>query len=144
MWLALTQQRCFLARLRRVAWKWTDQVQTFALRLMIAQLQMKLQRLCQRLVAQGRFKAEYSFHDLRNAFAETNAGSGLRWLQRRLGHAAIAISKRGTPWLWTQEVVMAESRTIAELWNLDHFVRTLSRHAVERCCTKHWQYAIMG
>ena len=87
------QQPFSLASLRRVGWKLKDQAQTSAEGLVIARLQMKLQRLCQRLVAQGKIKAVYSFHDLRHAFAEANAAHGLRWLQRRLGHAAIAITE---------------------------------------------------
>ena len=88
------QQPFSLVSLRRVGWKWKDQAQTSVEGLVIARLQMKLQRLCQRLVAQGRIRAVYSFHDLRHAFAEANAPKGLRWLQRRLGHAAIAITER--------------------------------------------------
>ena len=88
------QQPFSLASLRRVGWKWKDQTQTSAEGLMIARLQMKLQRLCQRLVAQGRIQAVYSFRDLRHAFAERNATNGMRWLQRRLGHAAIAITEK--------------------------------------------------
>ena len=88
------QQPFSLASLRRVGWKWKDQAQTSAKGLVIARLQMKLQRLCQRLVAQGRIQAVCSFHDLRHAFAEANAPNGLRWLQRRLGHAAIAITEK--------------------------------------------------
>ena len=83
-----------LASLRRVGWKWKDQAQTSTESLVIARLQMKLQRLCQRLVAHGRIQAVYSFHDLRHAFAEANAAKGLRWLQRRLGHSAIAITEK--------------------------------------------------
>src|SRR5208283_4259939 len=88
------QQPFSLVSLRRVGWKWKDQAQTSVEGLVIARLQMKLQRLCQRLVAQGRIRAVYSFHDLRHAFAEANAPKGLRWLQRRLGHAAIAITEK--------------------------------------------------
>ena len=88
------QQPFSLASLRRVGWKWKDQAQTSAQGLVIARLQMKLQRLCQRLVAQGKIQAVYSFHDLRHAFAERNVPNGLRWLQRRLGHAAIAITEK--------------------------------------------------
>jgi integrase len=88
------QQPFSLASLRRIGWKWKDQAQTSTESLLIARLQMKLQRLCQRLVAEGRINAVYSFHDLRHAFAETNAAYGLRWLQRRLGHAAIAITEK--------------------------------------------------
>ena len=61
---------------------------------MIARLQMKLERLCGRLVTQGKIQAVYSFHDLRHAFAERNAAKGLRWLQRRLGHSQIAITEK--------------------------------------------------
>ena len=60
--------------------------------LVVARLQMKLQRLCQELVAQGRIQAIYNYHDLRHAYAEAKAGKGLRWLQQRLGHASIAIT----------------------------------------------------
>ena len=88
------QQPFSLASLRRVGWRWKDQGQTSAEGLMIARLQMKLQRLCFQLVAQGRIQAVYSFHDLRHAFAEANSAKGLRWLQRRLGHAAIAITEK--------------------------------------------------
>ena len=83
-----------LASLRRVGWKLKEQAQTSTEALVIARLQMKLQRLCQRLVTQGRIQAVYSFHDLRHAFAERNAAKGLRWLQRRLGHSAIAITEK--------------------------------------------------
>ncbi len=83
-----------LASLRRVGWKLKDQAQTSTDGLVIARLQMQLQRLCQQLVAQGKILAVYSFHDLRHAFAEANAANGLRWLQRRLGHAAIAITEK--------------------------------------------------
>jgi integrase len=88
------QQPFSLASLRRVRWKWKDQAQTSAEGLVIARIQMKLQRLCQRLVAQGRIQAVYSFHDLRHAFVEANAAKGLRWLQQRLGHSAIAITEK--------------------------------------------------
>jgi integrase len=88
------QQPFSLASLHRVGWQWKDQAQTSTESLVIARLQMKLQRLCQRLVAEGRIYAVYSFHDLRHAFAEANAAHGLRWLQRRLGHAAIAITEK--------------------------------------------------
>ena len=71
-----------------------EQAQTSKEGLVIARLQMKLQRLCTQLVAQGKIKAVYSFHDLRRAFAERNAAKGLRWLQRRLGHSAIAITEK--------------------------------------------------
>jgi len=83
-----------LASLSRVGWKWKDQAQTSMEGLVVARLQMKLQRLCQQLVAEGRIKAVYSFHDLRHAYAEAKSGEGLRWLQRRLGHASIAITEK--------------------------------------------------
>ena len=88
------QQPFSLASLRRVGWKWKDQAQTSTDSLVVARLQMKLQRLCQRLLAQGSIQAVYSFHDLRHAFAEGNASKGLRWLQRRLGHAGIAVTEK--------------------------------------------------
>ena len=88
------QQPFSLASLRRVGWKWKVQAQTSTEGLVTARLQMKLQRLCFQLVAQGRINTVYSFHDLRHAFAERNAAKGLRWLQRRLGHAAIAITEK--------------------------------------------------
>jgi integrase len=83
-----------LASLARIGWKWKDQAQTSMEELVVARLQMKLQRLCQELVAEGRIQAIYSFHDLRHAYAEAKAGKGLRWLQRRLGHASIAITEK--------------------------------------------------
>ncbi|MGO9412661.1 MAG: tyrosine-type recombinase/integrase [Spirochaetia bacterium] len=88
------QQPFSLASLKRIGWKWKDQAQTSAQGLLTARLQMELQRLCLRLVAEGKIKAVYSFHDLRHAYAEANASKGLRWLQRRLGHAAIAITEK--------------------------------------------------
>ena len=83
-----------LASLRRVGWKLKEQAQTSTEALVLARLQMKLQRLCSQLVGQGKIQAVYSFHDLRHAFAERNADKGLRWLQRRLGHSQIAITEK--------------------------------------------------
>jgi integrase len=88
------QQPFSLASLARVGWKWKDEAQTSMDGLVVARLQMRLQRLCQELVAEGKIRAVYSFHDLRHAYAEAKAGKGLRWLQRRLGHASIAITEK--------------------------------------------------
>ena len=82
------------ASLGRIGWKWKDRAQTSVESLVVVRLQMKLQRLCGKLLAQGRIQAVYSFHDLRHAYAEANAGKGLRWLQRSLGHAAVAITEK--------------------------------------------------
>ena len=84
-----------LASLSRIGWKLKDGSKTTSKEgLVIARLQMMMQRLCQRLVAEGKIQAVYSFHDLRHAFAEANAPKGLRWLQRRLGHAGIAVTEK--------------------------------------------------
>lgn len=80
--------------LGRIGWKWKDRSRTSAEQLVVSRLQMKLQRLCQKLVAQGKIRAVYSFHDLRHAYAEANASKGMRWLQRRLGHATIAVTEK--------------------------------------------------
>src|SRR5208283_1724572 len=42
--------------------RWKDRAQTSVEGLVIARLQMKLQRLCFQLVAQGRIQVVYSFH----------------------------------------------------------------------------------
>lgn len=77
-----TQQPFSAESLRAVGWKWKQQAQTSTEGLVLARLQMKLQRLCAELVAEGKIASVYSFHDLRHAFAEANAPKGLRWLQR--------------------------------------------------------------
>ena len=38
--------------------------------------------------------AVYSWHDLRHAFAERNAGRGLVWLRDRLGHSSVSVTER--------------------------------------------------
>ena len=84
-----------LASLSRIGWKLKEGSKTTSKEgLVIVRLQMMMQRLCQRLVAEGKIQAVYSFHDLRHAFAEANASKGLRWLQRRLGHAGIAVTEK--------------------------------------------------
>ena len=60
----------------------------------IAWLKMRLARLCRRLMGEGSLAAVYSWHDLRHAFAQRNAGRGLVWLRDRLGHASIGVTER--------------------------------------------------
>jgi integrase len=62
--------------------------------LLIAWLKVKLARLCRRLMTDEKIAAVYSWHDLRHAFAERNAGRGLAWLRDRLGHSGIAVTER--------------------------------------------------
>ena len=88
------QEPFSLESLRGAGWKLKESAQTSASGLIVARLQMGLQRLCQRLLSEGKIQAVYSFHDLRHAFAEANAGKGLRWLQQHLGHAAISVTER--------------------------------------------------
>ena len=58
--------------------------------------QMQLRFSCRvgKLYEQGKIQDRYSAHDLRHAFSERNAARSPRWLQRRLGHSAIAITER--------------------------------------------------
>jgi integrase len=88
------QQPFSFESLGRVGWQWKTHARTSLPGLAVARLKMQLQRLCDRLVAEGKIKAVYSFHDLRHAFAEANAAKGLRWLQQRLGHASISITEK--------------------------------------------------
>jgi integrase len=62
--------------------------------LLIAWLKTRLARLCAQLVVDGKIGAVYSWHDLRHAFAERNAGRGLVWLRDRLGHSSVAVTER--------------------------------------------------
>jgi len=62
--------------------------------LLIAWLKTRLARLCGRLVQEGKISAVYSWHDLRHAFAERNAGKGLVWLRDRLGHSSVSVTER--------------------------------------------------
>ena len=62
--------------------------------LFVAWLKTRLARLCWRLLTDGKIGAVYSWHDLRHAFAERNAGRGLTWLRDRLGHASVGVTER--------------------------------------------------
>jgi len=62
--------------------------------LLIAWLKTRLARLCAQLEEDGKVSAVYSWHDLRHAFAERNAGRGLVWLRDRLGHSGVAVTER--------------------------------------------------
>ena len=62
--------------------------------LLIARLKTRLARLCRQLTLEGKLAAVYSWHDLRHAYAERNAGRGLLWLRDRLGHSSVAVTER--------------------------------------------------
>jgi integrase len=63
-------------------------------KLLVAWLKTRLARLCTELVAERKIAAVYSWHDLRHAFAERNAGRGLVWLRDRLGHSSVSVTER--------------------------------------------------
>lgn len=62
--------------------------------LLIAWLKTRLARLCGELKLDGKLGAVYSWHDLRHAFAQRNAGRGLVWLRDRLGHSSVSVTER--------------------------------------------------
>jgi integrase len=62
--------------------------------LLIAWLKTRLARHCAQLMLDGKLSAVYSWHDLRHAFAERNAGRGLMWLRDRLGHSSVSVTER--------------------------------------------------
>ena len=62
--------------------------------LLIAWLKTRLARLCRRLQGEEKLGVVYSWHDLRHAFAERNAGRGLVWLRDRLGHSSVSVTER--------------------------------------------------
>ena len=52
-------------------------------------------RLCAAgLMLDGKFSAVYSWHDLRHAFAQRNAGRGLVWLRDRFRHSSVSVTER--------------------------------------------------
>jgi integrase len=53
----------------------------------------------------GKVSAVFSWHDLRHAFAERNAGRGLVWLRDRLGHSGVAVTER-----YLRNVLNADTR----------------------------------
>ena len=67
---------------------------TRAEELLIAWLKTRLARRCRRLRGEEKLGVVYSWHDLRHAFAERNAGRGLVWLRDRLGHSSVSVTER--------------------------------------------------
>jgi integrase len=68
--------------------------------LLIAWLKTRLARLCAELLGERKHTAVYSWHDLRHAFAERNAGRGLVWLRDRLGHSSVSVTERYLRNVW--------------------------------------------